>query len=57
MRDALIALAVAIVVLIVTPGVAVSGMVGLVTLALLAGTAAAQRRRGRSRTRPRHRLR
>ncbi|MGZ4166155.1 MAG: hypothetical protein ACXVR1_08525 [Solirubrobacteraceae bacterium] len=42
-------MAIAIIVLIVTPGIAVAGMVGIAALILLAVTAASQRRRARSR--------
>jgi hypothetical protein len=55
--DAVIAAAIAIAVLVLTPGVAVAGMVGLAALALLAATAAGQRRRGRVGSRPRGRRR
>ncbi|MFZ1994202.1 MAG: hypothetical protein WAU75_08840 [Solirubrobacteraceae bacterium] len=51
--DALIAAAIAAVVLIITPGLIVAAMVGLVALALLAVTAAAERRRSQSRARSR----
>ena len=43
--DALLAAAIAVVILIVTPGLVVAAMVALVALALLAVTAGAERRR------------
>ena len=51
--DVLIAAAIAVVVLIATPGLFVAAMVGLAALALLAVTAAAERRRAQARARSR----
>jgi Flp pilus assembly protein TadB len=51
--DVLIAAGIALVVLIVTPGLVVAAVVGLVALALLALLAAVERRRSRARVRSR----
>jgi O-antigen/teichoic acid export membrane protein len=51
--DVLIAAGIALVVLIVTPGLVVAAVVGLVALALLALIAAVERRRSRARLRSR----
>jgi hypothetical protein len=51
--DVLVAAALAVVILIVTPGLMVAAMVGLVALALLAVTAATERRRSQARARSR----
>jgi hypothetical protein len=55
--DVLVAAALAVVILIVTPGLVVAAMVGLVALALLAVTAAAERRRTQARARSRRSVR
>jgi hypothetical protein len=54
--EVLIAAAIALVVLIATPGLFVAAMVGLAALALLALTAAAERRRARARARSRREI-
>jgi Flp pilus assembly protein TadB len=51
--DVLIAAGIALVVLIVTPGLVVAAVVGIVALLLLALIAAAERRRSRARARSR----
>lgn len=53
--DAVIAAGIAIVVLIVMPGLVVAALVGLVALVLLAVTAGAERRRSRAQARSRSR--
>lgn len=53
--DAVIAAGIAIVVLIVTPGLVVAALLGLVALVLLAVTAGAERRRSQARARSRSR--
>jgi hypothetical protein len=55
--DALVAAALAVVILIVTPGLVVAAMVGLGAFALLAATAAAERRRAQARARSRREIR